>query len=139
MGYRARRCGDYLLVLQKPPLRAKATWRDHGIRDRWVEKVDTRLHPHLKPAALIRRLIAAVTEPGDLVLDPAAGSFLVMHVAHELGRRFSGCDLCQAAGDDLSRMGRRDRHRSSGAARTRGRDRGSARQSPASPESPVNR
>ena len=30
-GYRTRRRGDYLLVLQKPPLRAKATWRDHGI------------------------------------------------------------------------------------------------------------
>ena len=93
MGYRSRRCGDYLLILQKPPLRAKATWRDHGIRDRWVEKVDTRIHPHIKPAGLIRRLIAAVTAPGDLIIDPAAGSFLVMHVAHELGRRFIGCDI----------------------------------------------
>ena len=96
MGYRSRRCGDYLLILQKPPLRAKTTWRDHGIRDRWAEKVDTRIHPHIKPAGLIRRLIAAVTAPGDLIIDPAAGSFLVMHVAHELGRRFSGCDLCRA-------------------------------------------
>ena len=93
MGYRSRRCGDYLLILQKPPLRAKTTWRDHGIRDRWVEKVDTRIHPHIKPAGLIRRLIAAVTAPGDLIIDPAAGSFLVMHVAHELGRRFIGCDI----------------------------------------------
>ena len=75
MGYRSRRCGDYLLILQKPPIRAKATWRDHGIRDRWVEKVDTRIHPHIKPAGLIRRLIAAVTAPGDLIIDPAAGSF----------------------------------------------------------------
>ena len=98
MGYRSRRCGDYLLILQKPPVAAKTTWRDHGIRDRWVEKVDTRIHPHIKPAGLIRRLIAAVTAPGDLIIDPAAGSFLVMHVAHELGRRFSGCDICQAAG-----------------------------------------
>ena len=97
MGPRSRRCGDYLLILQKPPILAKATWHDHGIRDRWVEKVDTRIHPHIKPAGLIRRLIAAVTAPGDLIIDPAAGSFLVMHVAHELGRRFSGCDLCQAA------------------------------------------
>jgi site-specific DNA-methyltransferase (adenine-specific) len=98
MGYRARRAGEFLLILQKPPLRAKATWHDHGIRDRWVEKVDRRIHPHIKPAGLIRRLIAAVTAPGDLVIDPAAGSVLVMHVAHELGRRFSGCDLCASAG-----------------------------------------
>jgi site-specific DNA-methyltransferase (adenine-specific) len=73
---------------------AKATWRDHGIRDRWVEKVSRKTHPHLKPIGLIRRLIAAVTHEGDLVIDPAAGSFTVMHAAHELGRRFAGCDLC---------------------------------------------
>ena len=38
-GNRTRRRGDYLLVLQRPPLRAKATWRDHGIPSRWAEKV----------------------------------------------------------------------------------------------------
>jgi site-specific DNA-methyltransferase (adenine-specific) len=97
MGPRSRHCGDYLLVLQKPPILAKATWRDHGIRDRWTEKVDTRIHPHVKPAGLIRRLIAAVTAPGDLIIDPAAGSFIVEQLAHELGRRFSGCDICQVA------------------------------------------
>jgi site-specific DNA-methyltransferase (adenine-specific) len=93
MGYRVRERGDYLLVLQKPPLRAKATWRDHGISSRWTEKVDSRIHPHVKPVGLIRRLVAAVTVPGDLVIDPAAGSFNVMYVAHELGRRFVGCDI----------------------------------------------
>jgi site-specific DNA-methyltransferase (adenine-specific) len=93
MGYRTRRCGSYLLVLQKPPPRAKATWRDHGIPDRWAEKVDHRIHPHAKPASLIARLIGAVTQPGDLVVDPAAGGFTVMHAAHELGRRFVGCDI----------------------------------------------
>jgi site-specific DNA-methyltransferase (adenine-specific) len=75
-GYRTRRRGDYLLVLQKPPLRAKATWRDHGIPSRWPEKVDRKAHPHAKPAGLIARLIGAVTAPGDLVVDPAAGSFV---------------------------------------------------------------
>jgi site-specific DNA-methyltransferase (adenine-specific) len=92
-GYRSRRRGSYLLVLQKPPRRAKATWRDHGIPDRWAEKVDRRIHPHAKPAGLIARLIGAVTQPGDLVIDPAAGGFTVMQAAHELGRRFVGCDI----------------------------------------------
>ena len=92
-GYRSRRRGSYLLVLQKPPLLAKATWRDHGIPDRSIEKIDRRIHPHAKPIGLIKRLIGAVTKPGDLVVDPAAGSFTVMHAAHELGRRFIGCDL----------------------------------------------
>src|SRR5262249_43927210 len=67
-GWRSRRCGGYLVVLQKPPLRAKATWHDRGIWDRWSEKVDRKLHPHVKPIELIKRLIAATTLPGDLVV-----------------------------------------------------------------------
>jgi hypothetical protein len=52
----------------------------------------------VKPAGLIARLIGAVTMPGDLVVDPAAGSFIVMHVANSLGRNFAGCDIaCQPA------------------------------------------
>jgi site-specific DNA-methyltransferase (adenine-specific) len=93
MGKRSRRRGDYLLVLQRPPLRAKATWRDHSIPNRWPEKVDRSIHPHIKPVELIARLIAATTHPGDLVVDPAAGSFVVMRAAHQLGRDFIGCDL----------------------------------------------
>jgi site-specific DNA-methyltransferase (adenine-specific) len=93
MGYRTRRRGDYLLVLQKEPLRAKATWRDHGIPSRWPEKVDRNVHPHIKPIGLIERLIGATTQPGDLVVDPAAGSFVVMKAAHHLGREFVGCDI----------------------------------------------
>jgi site-specific DNA-methyltransferase (adenine-specific) len=91
MGKRTRRRGDYLLVLQKPPVNAR-TWRDHAIPSRWPEKVDRRVHPHVKPIGLIGRLIAAVTEPGDLVVDPAAGSFVVMEAAQQLGRNFVGCD-----------------------------------------------
>ena len=98
-GARARYRGDHLLVTQKPPTRARATWRDHGIPDRWAEKVDRRLHPHVKPIGLIRRLIGAVTQPGDLIVDPAAGSFVVMHAAHELGRNFIGCDLAEHEGN----------------------------------------
>jgi site-specific DNA-methyltransferase (adenine-specific) len=92
-GYRSRRRGDYLLVMQKPPLVAKATWRDHGICNRWPEKIDRKIHPHVKPIGLIARLIGAVTKPGDLVVNPAAGSFVVMHAAHQLGREFIGCDI----------------------------------------------
>ena len=92
MGKRSRRRGDYLLILQKPPIHARA-WRDHAIPSRWAEKVDRTVHPHLKPIGLISRLIAAVTEPGDLVVDPAAGSFVVMKAAHQLDRHFVGCDV----------------------------------------------
>jgi len=94
MGKRARRRGDYLVALQKPPIKARATWRTKPtIPDRWPEKVDKKLHPHIKPVGLISALIEAITYPGDLVVDPAAGSFVVMHAAHQLGRDFIGCDL----------------------------------------------
>ena len=85
--------------MQKPPLAAKRTWRDHGIPNRWVEKVDRKIHPHIKPIELIKRLIGAVTRPGDLIIDPAAGSFAVMHAAHALSRNFVGCDLAYAPAD----------------------------------------
>ena len=93
MGKRSRRRGDYLIVLQKPPVKAGTTWRDHGIPSRWPERVDRKLHPHVKPIGLITRLIAATAEIGDLVCDPAAGSFITLHAAHPLGREFIGCDL----------------------------------------------
>jgi site-specific DNA-methyltransferase (adenine-specific) len=92
-GYRSRRRGDYVVVLQKQPIKARATWRDHAIPSRWPEKVDRKLHPHIKPSGLIARLIAATTALGDLVVDPAAGSFVVMRAAHALRRNFVGCDL----------------------------------------------
>ena len=96
-GYRVRHRGDYLLVMQRPPLLAKATWRDHAIPGRWREKVDRKTHPHIKPIRLIARLIGAITEPGDLVVDPAAGSFAVLAAARVLGRDFVGCDLAYEA------------------------------------------
>ena len=97
MGKRSRRRSDYLVVLQKPPISAK-TWRDRRIPNRWPEKIDLKvyprkMYPHTKPFDLIARLIGAVTKPGDLVVDPAAGSFVVMHVATKMRRRFLGCDI----------------------------------------------
>jgi site-specific DNA-methyltransferase (adenine-specific) len=95
-GYRERRRGDYVVVLQKPPIKARATWRTKPmIPDRWVERIvhPRSQHPHIKPIGLIRALIEAITSPGDLVVDPAAGSFVVMRAAHELGREFIGVDL----------------------------------------------
>lgn len=92
-GYRARRCGGYLIILQKRPLRARATWFDHGIPDHWSEQVDRKIHPHIKPTELLSRLIASVTKPGDLVVDPAAGSFCILEICQLLSRRFIGCDI----------------------------------------------
>jgi site-specific DNA-methyltransferase (adenine-specific) len=120
-GYRARRRGDYIVVLQKPPKKARATWRTKPtIPDRWPEKVDRKLHPHVKPIGLISALIEAITSPGDLVVDPAAGSFVVLEAAKQLGRDFVGCDLAycesarQTSGDVGSLVARAARGRGRG-------------------------
>jgi site-specific DNA-methyltransferase (adenine-specific) len=98
MGRRSRRRGDYLLVLQKPPITAK-NWRDHGIPSRWPEKVDRKLHPHIKPVGLITRLIGAVTQVDDLIIDPCAGSFIALDAANSLNRNFIGVDLAHVSTD----------------------------------------
>jgi len=52
-----------------------------------------REHPHEKPVNLNRRLIEAVTEKGDLVIDPCAGGFGVLKICQATRRKFLGCDL----------------------------------------------
>ncbi len=49
-------------------------------------------HPSQKPEALLRRIIAASSNPGELVLDPFAGTFTTGAVALALGRRFIGIE-----------------------------------------------
>ena len=93
MGYRSRRVTEYCLVLQKQPRKAKGVWKIHNIPDTWQEKAPSGVHPHRKPLDLQAALIAAVSNEGDIVLDPAAGDFTVMEAARLCRRNFLGCDL----------------------------------------------
>jgi site-specific DNA-methyltransferase (adenine-specific) len=93
MGYRSRTQTEFLLILQKPPKRAKGIWTKHDIPDSWPEHSDRSGHPHAKPIQLQTELIKACTKRGDLVVDPAAGSYSVMEAAHRCGRQFIGCDI----------------------------------------------
>lgn len=93
MGYRTRRWVEYLLVIQKPPIRVNEGWRKRDVPDVWTERVSRNGAVHPKPVNLQAALIEAVTEAGDVVLDPAAGSYSVMTAAHHTGRQFLGCDV----------------------------------------------
>ena len=96
MGYRTRRTSEYLVVLQKLPRKAKGVWKVHNIPDVIDEKiVDRNGHTHKKPIKLQERLITAVSNEGDIVIDPAAGSFSVMESARNTKRDFLGCDIKQ--------------------------------------------
>ncbi|CAG8803279.1 35689_t:CDS:2, partial [Racocetra persica] len=62
----------------------------------WEESslsAEKRKHPHQKPKGLIKALIEATTAEGDLIIDPCAGSFVVLDACQELKREFIGCDL----------------------------------------------
>ncbi|UZK64366.1 site-specific DNA-methyltransferase [Mycoplasma mycoides subsp. capri] len=93
MGYRSRRQSEYLIVLQKPPIKAKDVWKTRDIRDIWSEKIIKKTHPHQKPIELQKKLIEAVSNPKDIVLDVAAGSFSVLTSAIETNRLFLGTDI----------------------------------------------
>ncbi len=54
-------------------------------------------YPSQKPEALLERLLRSLSDPGDLVLDPYAGSGTTLSVAARLGRRFVGIDASEIA------------------------------------------
>lgn len=54
-------------------------------------------YPTQKPRALLERLILALTDPGELVLDPYMGSGTTLEVARMHGRRAIGVDASLAA------------------------------------------
>ena len=93
VGYRTRRVAEYLLIPRKPPTQVGPGWQHDDIPDVVTEKVERIGKVHPKPVNLQARLIKAVTDPGDVVLDPAAGSYSVMTAAHQVGRQFLGCDI----------------------------------------------
>jgi site-specific DNA-methyltransferase (adenine-specific) len=50
-------------------------------------------HPTQKPEELLRKIILASSNPGDLVIDPFLGSGTTAVVAEQLKRKWQGCDI----------------------------------------------
>jgi site-specific DNA-methyltransferase (adenine-specific) len=94
LGYRTRHISEFLIILQKQPRRAKGVWKLHNIPDVWEEKTtSSKQDPHCKPVDLQSALITCVSNEGDLIVDPAAGSFSIMESCKLTGRNFLGCDI----------------------------------------------
>ena len=79
---------------------------DRGVpvQDVWIKFMDFRNqnmmetgYPTEKNAALLRRIIQASSNPGDLVLDCFCGSGTTLAVARDLGRRWIGIDSSELA------------------------------------------
>lgn len=55
-----------------------------------------KIHPTQKPVALLKRLIEVFTDPGDVVIDPVAGSGATLRAAFETGRNSYGFEVDKA-------------------------------------------
>src|SRR5262249_42770939 len=81
----------------------EAAWTPHplGARPRDVLEVpvpgtgtvEKTAHPTQKPVQLVRKLVLASSAPGDLVIDPFAGSGTTALVCETTGRRWLACEL----------------------------------------------
>ncbi len=49
-------------------------------------------HPTQKPVDLLKRIVLASTNKGDLIIDPFTGSSTTGLAAHLFGRKFIGID-----------------------------------------------
>ncbi|RAQ95987.1 restriction endonuclease subunit M [Thermogemmatispora tikiterensis] len=73
----------------------------HGAKPRDVLEIPTTCngmhektpHPTQKPEELLRKIVLASSNPGDLILDPFIGSGTTAVVAEQLKRRWKGCDI----------------------------------------------
>ncbi|HOT98925.1 MAG TPA: site-specific DNA-methyltransferase [bacterium] len=52
-----------------------------------------KIHPTQKPVRLMERLISIFTDPGDVVIDPVAGSGSTLIAAENLGRKAYGFEI----------------------------------------------
>ena len=52
-----------------------------------------KIHPTQKPVKVLKRLIEVFTDPGDVVIDPCAGSGSTLRAAFELGRNAYGFEV----------------------------------------------
>jgi site-specific DNA-methyltransferase (adenine-specific) len=93
MGYRTRNKCEFLLVLQKKPIKVKNVWTVHNIPNVIEEGVTNKEHPHSKPINIQTRLIEAISSEGDIILDPAMGSGSVLTACMHSGRNFIGGDI----------------------------------------------
>ena len=75
--------------LKKPGLQMRSVWAMGTPKT--VEKKFGK-HPTQKPEDLLKRIVLASTNKGDIILDPFTGSSTTGVAAYLLGRRFIGVD-----------------------------------------------
>jgi site-specific DNA-methyltransferase (adenine-specific) len=72
----------------------RPAWNGGGRSSVWHLPADgNQGHPTAKPLVMVREWVRLFTDPGDLVLDPFAGSGTTLRAAKDEGRRAVGIEL----------------------------------------------
>lgn len=58
-------------------------------------KTYPKIHPNQKPVGVLKKLIEIFTDPGDVVIDPCAGSGTTLRAAKETGRESYGFEIAK--------------------------------------------
>jgi len=72
------------------------TWSVSRVCGTFKERTD---HPCQMPEAVLERIVKVSSNPGDLVIDPFAGSGTTLAVAKRLNRKFLGIELSEDYAD----------------------------------------
>ena len=81
-----------VMFLHRDDIRPR--WNGGGKAGVWSTPVaQNEGHPTAKPLAMVRDWVRLFTNPGDLVLDPFAGSGTTLRAALDEGRRAIGVEL----------------------------------------------
>ena len=90
---------EFAVVLYRDKLPKFNNGRQYDENGKVVRGSDGRevpkLHPTQKPVKLLKKLIEIFTDPGDVVIDPCAGSGSTLRAARELGRDSYGFEICK--------------------------------------------
>ena len=86
---------EYGLILYRDKL---PKFNNHGrmifnVMDWGRDNMTPKIHPTQKPLGLMERLIELFTDPGDVVIDPVAGSGVTLLAAENLGRKGYGFEI----------------------------------------------
>ena len=67
------------------------------------DTITPKIHPTQKSIHVLKNLISIFTDPGDVVIDPVAGSGVTLLAAHQLGRKAYGFEIKKQFVDGFKR------------------------------------
>jgi len=99
--YKTDTDGNSVIINDKKGVPLSDVWEIPYLNPKAKERVS---YPTQKPIILIEKIIQLVTDVGDLVLDPFAGSGTTLVASKLLGRKFLGMDQSNAVDLTTSRL-----------------------------------